>query len=133
MQKAQALVEAALVLPVMVLIFMGIIDLGRAFYYQTVLASGVHAGARAGSNPNAVDAQVVSAVANAAQDISSTTPYGCCTISPSAPRQSGQTISVTATYNLTMVTPGMELLLAPFLVGSPPYFPLSHTAQMVVV
>ncbi|MDP9245825.1 MAG: pilus assembly protein [Chloroflexota bacterium] len=41
----QSLVEIALALPVLLLILLGLADLGRAFYYTTAVASAARAGA----------------------------------------------------------------------------------------
>ena len=125
-------------MPLMVMILIAVVDLGRAFYFESVLARAVREGARVGTTPTATNAQIISAVRSAAQDISAQSEFGCCTISPAPPRSgaSGQTIAVTATWNLCFLTPGAQALLAPFLVTSGPcgaHLPLSQTARMVII
>ena len=44
--QGQALVELALVLPVMMIILLGMADLGRAFVYGVAVEQGAHEGAR---------------------------------------------------------------------------------------
>ena len=44
--RAQALVEFALVLPVLLLMILGVLDLGRAVYAQSALVSAARTGAR---------------------------------------------------------------------------------------
>lgn len=129
----QSLVELSLVLPLIIVLLIATVDLGRVFYYETVLASGVREGARKGVDRNATDAQIISAVNASAQDISSLTGYSCCTITPAAPRTgaSGQTVSVTASFNLTFITPGAETVLSMFLAGG--VFPMSQTGRMVII
>lgn len=45
-QQSQALVELALVLPVLMIILLGMADLGRAFVYGVAVEQGAHQGAR---------------------------------------------------------------------------------------
>lgn len=45
--RGQAGVEFALMLPILLLILLGIADLGRAFYYTSAVASAAHGGAAA--------------------------------------------------------------------------------------
>jgi Flp pilus assembly protein TadG len=60
----QAMVEFALVVPLLVLIVMGIFDLGRGIYAYNALASAAREGARYGtlspSNTSSITAQVTS-------------------------------------------------------------------------
>jgi len=44
-QAGQSLVEVALALPVLLLVLLGLADLGRAFYYTTAVASAARQGA----------------------------------------------------------------------------------------
>lgn len=55
-QVGQALVEIALILPVLVLILMGVFDFGRAFYAYNAISNGAREGARYGIiHPTATD------------------------------------------------------------------------------
>lgn len=47
--KGQALVEFALIVPLLLLLILIIIDFGRAFYIQTALQNGAREGARFGT------------------------------------------------------------------------------------
>lgn len=54
-RRGQSLVELALLLPLLSLILVGTLDLGRAFFYYTRLTNAVYAGASYGvKNPSAV-------------------------------------------------------------------------------
>lgn len=62
--RGQAMVEFALIVPLLVLVLMGIFDLGRGVYAYNVLASAAREGARYGilspSNTSGIQAQVAS-------------------------------------------------------------------------
>jgi len=64
-QGGQSLLETALALPVVLLVLLGIFDLSRAVYYQSVIANGAREGARYGSVPSHEGDQA--GVINAAQ------------------------------------------------------------------
>lgn len=51
-RSGQSLVEFALVVPIIVLLFAGIVDLGRAFYYQIGVTDAAREGARVLSGNN---------------------------------------------------------------------------------
>jgi Flp pilus assembly protein TadG len=70
-QRANALVEFALVLPVLLVITAGVIDLGRYAYFSIVVANAARAGAAYGSQSNstAIDPSGMAAAADA--DVSS--------------------------------------------------------------
>jgi hypothetical protein len=64
-QRSQALIEFALVSPVLLLLLFGVIDLGRAIFYYDTLNHAAREGARAAvraSNQLPTDADVLSAV-----------------------------------------------------------------------
>jgi hypothetical protein len=109
-QAGQSAVEFALILPVIVLILMGVFDLGRAFYAYSVVADAAREGARAGVYATATDGQVAAAVTKYWIGLE-TAPV--VTIWPPAPppRVSGNTISVTVRYVFRPVTPVIESFL----------------------
>ncbi len=99
----QSLVEFALILPILVLLAMGIFDLGRAVYYYSALQNAVREGARYGIvHPND-SAGVEAAVRNKAIGLDPTElsvyPPSCC------PWSAAETITVRATYSFTPITP----------------------------
>ena len=51
-QRAQALAEMAVMVPFLVIGMMGMLDLGRAFYYQISLTNAVREGARFAAAPS---------------------------------------------------------------------------------
>ena len=50
-KKGQALAEMAVMAPFLVICMMGLLDLGRAFYYQIALTNAVREAARYGAQP----------------------------------------------------------------------------------
>lgn len=86
-EKGSALVEMAVIMPLILLLLMGIVDLGRAFYYSNAVARAAEAGALYGSqNPTdttgMVDASdsAMSAAFGSAPDLTTnnaTASYGC--------------------------------------------------------
>ena len=96
-RKGQAIVETALVLPILMLLVMGSADLGRVFYYAIAITNSAREAARQGtyydplSNGNTYDSY--SAVLAAAQkevpsdvtlSLPTTTPSHCLTGAPSS-------------------------------------------------
>src|SRR2546421_9279133 len=50
-KRAQALAEMAVMVPFLVIGMMGMLDLGRAFYYQIAITNAVREGARYAATP----------------------------------------------------------------------------------
>ena len=95
-KKGQAIVETALLLPILMLLVMGSADLGRVFYYSIAVTSAAREAARQGtyydpiSNTNAYDSygQVLAAAQKEVpSDVSlilpATSPSHCLTGAPS--------------------------------------------------
>lgn len=133
-RSAQAIVEAALILPVMIVLLVGIVDFGRIFYHQIELANAARDGARVGSSTVATDAEIRAATTAAAASISSSPLFSCCTITPASPRTSlsGQTLAVTVSYAMPLITPGASEILRPLLDVNG-RLPLSQTVRMVLI
>lgn len=85
--RAQALVELGLVLPILLIILLGSIDLGRAFVYGVSVQQGAREGARVAStaalDPTVTDAVVIQRLLQASAPAASTcgtaldTPLTC--------------------------------------------------------
>ncbi len=102
----QALVEFALVIPILILILMGVLDLGRGIYTYNVVANAAREGVRFGivnpSNTSGIRAQ---ALANTiALDPSQIAPASI-SCPPPAPCDSGNTLTVSVTYHFQAITP----------------------------
>jgi Flp pilus assembly protein TadG len=118
-----SLAETALVLPILVLLLLGLVDLGRAYYYAIGVSCAAHAAAVYGVQ-NPTDVQGMKSAASAsATDISSLTTnasYGCecydgssvvadCSSPPSCSENYVNYVAVTtsATFQTIIPYPGM--------------------------
>ncbi len=124
-QRGQSLVEFALVLPLLVLILMGILDFGRAFYAYSVVANSAREGARVGVVAPTTDAEIRAAVRRFTIGLEAI-PDAKIAITPSGTRVSGETIRVRVEYDFLAVTP----LIDSFLPGG--RLTLFSSATMVV-
>jgi len=112
-QPAQSLVEFALILPVLLVMLMGMFDLGRAFVYGVAVQNGAREAARLGAkaylDPTVSDAIILQRLIDASapalggcQPQTGAQPSnGCSTwtlsVTPSGTKASGATLTVTAT------------------------------------
>lgn len=144
LESGSALIELALILPLLLLLFMGIVDLGRAFYYSNAVARAAEVGALYGArNPTDTSGMVdasdhaMSAAFGGAKDstsMDSSASYGCecnggtsqspgCTVTPSCGSDTNQVYYVTVTANAAF----QPILPWP---GVPSSFNLSSTVTM---
>jgi len=101
LHTGQAVVELALLLPVLILILVGILDLGRIYGAQVTITNAAREGARYGAiYPTASAIQTRAAQEAAAGGITGVTTN----ISPTLPVGSGTPIAVTVQYNFPMLT-----------------------------
>lgn len=130
--RAQALVEIALLLPVLLLLTLGALDFGRLFFTKIILTNAAREGANylsrhATDQSNGyyntfltIDEELNNSIINMS-DVVKPAPENCCT--------AGQYVGVTVTVN------NIDLFLGPlyqllFSVDDP--IDLSSTAKMVV-
>jgi len=111
--RAAALVEFAIVLPILLLIVFGIVDFGRALYTANNLTSAVREGARLAStqiSPDPTVAASKTAVSNAvkaytkAVDVNAPVPTVAESFSGAIPNLQSITVSITS-YPFTPITP----------------------------
>ncbi|MHB1005495.1 MAG: TadE/TadG family type IV pilus assembly protein [Chloroflexota bacterium] len=115
-QRGQTVVELALLLPILSLLMMGALDLGRAYYYYAGVTNAARVGAQyamlmdpavAGSSvgqaeiKQAVVAEASPYVTIGADRVTLTTPEGWVT---------GKDIKVTAVFDYRFITPGASRL-----------------------
>lgn len=135
----QGLVEFALILPILLLIFMGILDFGRLIYAYNSVSNAAREGARLGI----VDQRQTSGAYNAASEaanqatalgLSPTNPTqvlvtfpntsgACPTVSVGCP------ISVRVQYQFTPITPIIGRIIGPITVGSTTELPVERVQQ----
>ncbi len=100
-ENGQAMVEFALVAPLLFLILFGIVQFGVAFMHSVALTDAVRAGARkAAVSRTATDpvAATDSAILASAPDLDSSTLSSGITVTTSSGWTSGGSVTVTATY-----------------------------------
>lgn len=103
-QKGAAAVEFALILPILLLVFFGIVELSLALYDKAILTNASREGARAGivlSSPKMTDAQIRTVVLNytdgALISLGATTAP-TVTIAQSSPASFPNPLRVTVSY-----------------------------------
>jgi len=96
-QSGEALVEMALVLPILIVLSMGMLDFGRAFHMKSLLDQAAREGARV-AVVTAPDDAVVEGRVN---DLLGTLPHAT-DVSPVGP---DRMVTVTVTATFTFVTP----------------------------
>jgi Flp pilus assembly protein TadG len=121
--QGQGLVEFALIIPLLVLVVIGLFDLGYAVHANNLLTNAAREGARTGIILSNTDAYIRTRVKNTAPDLGLTDAQ--IIINPSAPRVFGNPITVTVNYTYTPITPLVERIVGGNL-------RLSATSSMVV-
>lgn len=116
-EQGQALVEMALVLPLFFLLMFGVIEMGRIGYAYITVCNAVREGGRTASI-GGTDSDITNAIDNAAPvlDPSNLT----ITINPpQGERQSGQDVTIEASYPVQLIIPVISSLITnPFIVSS---------------
>ena len=131
-ESGAAAVEMALVLPILLLILGGIVDLGRAFYGQIIISNAAREGARMVSVSGYTTAQVAERVRMASGGLSPlVVPTTSLTITPAVcPGSPGPTDAGSVTVQATGFQ-WMMLNVVPQLVGGDIPAPnLTATASM---
>ena len=125
-ERGQAVVELALILPVIVTLIFGALDVGRLFNAQIVVTEAAREGARLATtectlSPSTCYSDVVTRVDNAMTGL--TVSNSTVTLSP-GPYVSGDTVTVQVHYTISFITPWISSLIP----GSP--FTLSGATTM---
>jgi len=100
-----ALIEAAFVLPILLVLAMGMLDFGRAFYFKHLLDEAAREGARV-AVVTSPDPDIVTTRVDDVLTAGGITPTSVTVTGPDAARM--VTVSVDATF--TFVTPGIYTL-----------------------
>lgn len=101
-ERGQGLTELALILPVLVLIAMGVLDLGRLYVDYTTVANAAHEAAVCVAEGAALCPSGASGAA--AAEITSTLPGGVTTSVTGAGGGPGSTVTVTVTHTFQPLT-----------------------------
>jgi len=102
-ESGEALVEMALVLPILLVLSMGMLDFGRAFHTKSLLDQAAREGARVA----VVTAPDVGVVQGRVNDLLGAMPH-VTTVSAVGP---DRMVTVTVTATFTFVTPGVFTLI----------------------
>lgn len=108
-RRGQAMVELAIVLPILLLVIMGIIDFGRIYHGHLAVTTAAREGARQAAI-GASDLQITEIVLAAAAPL----PAAALTVQispPAASRTSGTAVTVEVRYRLPVLTPVIQALL----------------------
>jgi Flp pilus assembly protein TadG len=109
--RAQAMVELAFVMPILILLIIGALDVGRLFYDDIIVGNAVREGVRRAIDSSYTDSQIQTFVQNAAPGLTLT---GITVIPSPRTVSDTSTITVRATYSMTVFTPGISSII-----GSP--------------
>jgi PKD repeat protein len=127
--RGQSLVELALVLPILLLLVAGALDLGRVFFASVTITNAAREGAMQAAKTPADTAAIQTRAQFEAQNsgvtIAPTDITASCSLT-GCPRQAGSTVTVDVTGTFSLITP----LLAPLFGGQSIPFSSSATAQV---
>ena len=106
--SGEALVEMALVMPILIVLSMGMLDFGRAFHAKSVLDQAAREGARAAVVTNPLDAGAAQGRVQQVLVAAGITGAPPATVSGV---DANHMVTVTVTYNFQFVTPGVFTLI----------------------
>jgi Flp pilus assembly protein TadG len=110
-QRGAAIVEFAIVLPIMLMLVFGIIDFGVSLHYRGLVGNAARDGARVGAvNPS------TTAITTAARNAANITPASAVLVTPECTKPggttcnfsnivAGDTVVVKVEYTYTLITP----------------------------
>lgn len=108
-ERGQAMVELALVLPILLILFMGIIEFGRVYHSYLVITNASREGARVailGGSDEAISARVGEVTA----DLDQTKIQTVVTPVP-AERMSGKLATIDVQYKIPLVFPLFDIVI----------------------
>ena len=122
-EQGQAIVEMALVLPLLLLLLFGIIEMGQVGYAYVTVSNAARSGVRVATT-GGTDQDIQNAVIVAAPTLSQTELTTIITPTETN-RQSGQNVQVQVSYHVQLIIPLISSIL-------PNPFPISSTLSMRV-
>jgi len=113
--RGQSLVEFALLLPILMLIAVVLLDLGRAVYYYSVIHNAAREGARYGIvHYNLPRNTLIANIITASRELTVGLDQAEVAITPNVPAypiETGAVLQVTAEYSFSAVTPLANLFV----------------------
>lgn len=118
-QRGQSLVEFAIMVPVLLILLMGLVDLGRAYYTYLALRDAAAEGANFGAvYPHCLSSADCPNPNNIIHRVRQSAPSGGLVnwsdaiISPLVPSPTpGQSLTVTVSYTYTIITPVVNVII----------------------
>jgi Flp pilus assembly protein TadG len=130
-RDGQALAEFALVIPIVLLVFMGIFDVGRMIFAYNNISNAAREGARTGivnQNQAAIETEARAATTGlAASDVTVPPPVITCT--PVTPVKIGCLISVRVDYTWRPLTPIIGNIIGPITLSATTAMPVEHVGS----
>lgn len=115
-EHGQALVEMALVLPLLLLLLFGVIEMGRVSYAYISISNAAREGGRV-ATIGGTDLEIKNSIINSTPLLDSSVL--AITIVPiEAYRQSGQTVTVNVKYPVQLLIPISDMIPNPIVVSS---------------
>lgn len=115
-ERGQAVVEFAVVLPLLVLLLLGIMEFGRVIHSLLTIQNAAREGARLGITPDATDAEIEARVRQAADTLEGSADPARLTVQvapPPAERTAGQDLTVTVRYKFGFILPWLAEIVPP--------------------
>ncbi|HAA38201.1 MAG TPA: pilus assembly protein TadG [Firmicutes bacterium] len=114
--RGQAVVEAAVVLPIILLLLLGMVEVGRICNAYLLVTQAARQGARYGA-VGASDAEITDRIASAVNPLNPAELT--VTITPAGERQSGEDLHLRVSYPLQLITPlAGKVISNPWIVSS---------------
>jgi Flp pilus assembly protein TadG len=110
-ERGQSLIEMALILPALILILMGILDLGRAYYSMVVLNDAAAEGAAYAAIYPAREQQIKERAADSSRALVQLTPDMVTVEYEQIPVSSGDMITVTVEFEYMLMTPVINAIV----------------------
>lgn len=125
-QRGQAVVEMALVLPILIMLIFGIIEFGRILNTYMIVTNLSREGARHGAT-GGTDVQIIAAVKNGTNSNQVNPNNLTVTITPSAaaPRARGSSVGVRVSFPVDIIAPVIGSVIGD------PYTVISETTMRV--
>ncbi|HZK25526.1 MAG TPA: TadE/TadG family type IV pilus assembly protein [Oscillospiraceae bacterium] len=101
-QKGQAIVESAIVLPIILLLLLGMVEVGRVCNAYLVVTQAARHGARYGA-VGANDVEIADRIASVVTPLNPTDLT--ITITPAGARHTGEDLQIQVSYPVQLITP----------------------------
>lgn len=115
-ERGQAVVEFAVVLPLLVLLLLGIMEFGRVIHSLLTIQNAAREGARLGITPDTTDAEIEARVRQLADSLEGSADPARLRVEVApapAERTAGQNLTVTVRYDFSFILPWLAEMVPP--------------------